>query len=125
MRFSWLRSCLGLRKLSRGERQFLKRERSYVLLRLERLEDRLAPNVSWTGSAGTLNWTDKDNWSSHAVPGASDDVMISISVSGPIIITGTQSIHSLMDTTASLVLSSGSLGAIVVSGLSCTMISKE
>ena len=76
----------------------------------EELESRLAPaNVTWTGGAGTLNWTDADNWSTHATPGTSDDVTISGTVSGPIAISGTQSIHSLTDTSAALVLSSGSL----------------
>jgi hypothetical protein len=69
------------------------------------LEDRLAPNVSWTGGAGTLNWTDANNWSTHAVPTSTDDMTINTSVSGPIVINIThsanQTIHSLTDTTAS------------------------
>src|SRR5579871_2761170 len=77
----------------------------------EELERRLAPaNIAWTGGAGTLNWTDPQNWSTGAVPGAADDVTISVAVSGAISISsGAQSIHSLTDTSAALVLSGGSL----------------
>lgn len=32
--------------------------------------------VTWTGGAGTLLWSDKDNWSSHLVPGTCNDVVI-------------------------------------------------
>jgi hypothetical protein len=51
----------------------------------ELLEDRLAPSaVSWTGGAGTLNWTDAKNWSTGTVPTSADDVTINVAVSGPI-----------------------------------------
>ncbi len=53
-------------------------------LLVEQLEDRLTLSVTWTGNAGTFNWTDANNWSSHAVPGSTDDVMINVAVSSPI-----------------------------------------
>src|SRR5262249_45167720 len=87
---------------------------------LERLEDRFTPaSVQWTGAAGTTSWTDKNNWSTGAIPGASDDVTIGIPVSGPIsITTGTQSVHSLTDTTASLSITGGSLELAAASTVS-------
>ena len=86
----------------------------------EELESRLLlSNVSWTGGASTLNWTDAINWSGHAVPGASDNVTINIAVSGPIAIgSSAQSINSLTDSTASLVLSGGSLTLAANSSMS-------
>jgi hypothetical protein len=85
---------------------------------LERLEDRLTPAVTWTGGAGTLNWSDAANWSGGAVPGAADDAIINIPVSGPIKISGTNAVHSLTDTTASLVLPGGSLSLAAASSVS-------
>src|SRR5438270_573381 len=78
---------------------------------LERLEDRLAPAaVSWTGSAGTLNWGDAANWSSNAVPTSNDDVTINKAGVGTITIgSGTFGVDSLNDTTAALSLASGAI----------------
>jgi hypothetical protein len=62
------------------------------------------------GGADTLNWTDANNWSNHAAPGAQYDASISIPVSGAIsIASGAQSIDSLTDTGGDLYLSGGSL----------------
>jgi hypothetical protein len=86
---------------------------------LEQFVSRLAPaSYSWTGGAGTLNWADANNWSGGVVPGSSDNATINVAVSGPIAITGTQSINSLTDTTASLVLSSGSFTRAASSSVS-------
>ena len=50
-------------------------------LGVEQLESRLAPaNITWTGGAGTLNWTDTKNWSTQTVPGLTDDATISTAV---------------------------------------------
>src|SRR5580692_3510742 len=109
-----LRYWLGFYRKSPTERRLEKRVRklrgffSSPRLHLEELEARLAPaNITWTGGAGTFNWGDAQNWFGGVVPGASDNAIINIVVSSPITITGTQSINSLTDTTASLVLSSG------------------
>src|SRR5579875_2450865 len=123
MRFSWLYSWLGLRKLSRRQRRHLKRKRTYLPLRIERLEERLAPTVdTWTGGAGTLNWTDAANWSTGAAPISTDDVQINTPVSGPITVnianTANQSIHSLTDTTAVLNITGGSLAIAANSSIS-------
>jgi hypothetical protein len=76
---------------------------------VEQLEDRTVPSVTWTGGAGTLNWDAAANWSGGAVPGAADDAVINIAVSGPITISGSDAVHSLTDTTAGLKLTGGSL----------------
>ncbi len=67
-------------------------------------------DVSWTGNAGTLNWTDANNWSGSAVPGPEDAVTIGVSVAGAITIgSGTQAVYSLTDNSAPLVISGGAL----------------
>ncbi|WP_145030694.1 beta strand repeat-containing protein [Caulifigura coniformis] len=44
---------------------------------MQRLESRvLLSAVTWTGGAGTSNWSDGSNWSGGAVPGPGDDVSI-------------------------------------------------
>jgi hypothetical protein len=44
---------------------------------LEALEDRTLPStVTWTGAAGNYDWDTAGNWSTSALPGASDDVAI-------------------------------------------------
>jgi RHS repeat-associated protein len=44
-----------------------------------------------------VNWTDPNNWSTHAVPGAADDVTINIQSNSYLhIASGVQSIHSLV-----------------------------
>jgi hypothetical protein len=110
--FSWRseRRLAGIVSRLTESRRRLPRPRGWRLF-VEQLEDRLTPaSVSWTGGAGTFNWTDANNWSGLAVPGAADDVTISTTVTSPITISsGTQSINSLTDTSAALVLSGGSL----------------
>jgi hypothetical protein len=78
-------------------------------LALEMLEDRLNPSpVSWTGNAGTLNWSDLNNWSNNAVPTSVDDVTISKTGVGTISISGAAyAVRSLNDTTAGLSIASG------------------
>ncbi|HET6323495.1 MAG TPA: malectin domain-containing carbohydrate-binding protein [Planctomycetaceae bacterium] len=46
----------------------------------ETLEDRtlLSGVVTWTGGAGTTNWATAANWSTNAVPGSGDDVVINV-----------------------------------------------
>jgi hypothetical protein len=42
------------------------------------LEERSLPSVvNWTGTAGNFDWDTAANWDSRAVPGATDDVVIS------------------------------------------------
>jgi hypothetical protein len=110
-----LKSLFGKRRPAKGV------SGPQARLVLERLETRLAPaNVTWTGGAGTLVWTDANNWSTHAVPVTADDVTINVTVAGPITVSGTQSINSLTDTTAPLVLSSGSFTFAASSSVSKT-----
>jgi RHS repeat-associated protein len=84
--------------------------------RLEVLEDRtLLSTVSWSNPLGG-DWNVASNWSAGRLPGATDDVVINTAVSGPITYsTGTSTIHSLADTTASLIISGGSLSLTATS----------
>src|SRR5262245_19599918 len=56
--------------------------------KLEQLENRLAPVVSWDGGAGTLNWKDAPNWSTDSLPGSTDDVVIGSAFAGQTITSG-------------------------------------
>ena len=106
------RSFESMMKRFFGRRSASSRRPCWTRLRLEYLEDRLAPAaVSWTGNAGTPNWSDADNWSNDAVPGSADDVTISKSGVGTIVIgASAYAVHSLNDTTAVLsIVSGGSL----------------
>src|SRR5947209_7543828 len=70
------------------------------------------------GIAGTLSWSDINNWSNNAVPTSNDDVTISKAGVGTITIgTGTYPVRSLNDTTAPLSIAPGgslSLAAVAV-----------
>src|SRR5262245_17184085 len=65
---------------------------------LEALEPRLvlAP-VLWTGGGDGKSWQDGNNWSTHAVPGTSDDVTINVANNPTIISNGSVTIQSLVD----------------------------
>src|SRR5262245_55719645 len=110
---SWLRT--GSKSNSSGSRvrprpSAQKARRGVRRLSLEALEDRLAPAaVSWTGNAGTLNWSDAGNWSNNAVPTSADDVTINKAGVGTITIGASTSaaVLSLNDTTARLAVSGG------------------
>src|SRR5215471_11351290 len=103
-----------------------------IRLLLSRLEDRLAPSVSWTGNAGDAQWTSANNWSPVGVPGAGSDVVINNGASVYYTGGGT-TINSLSNTsgnlyvdansmtvTAGLTVSSGSLVAVRNSGTTFT-----
>ncbi len=85
------------------------RARPFTRLGLEELESRLAPSaVSWTGAAGDLNWGTAANWSPVGVPASTDDVTISVAVTGTInISSASDAVRSLNDTTAALSIASG------------------
>lgn len=78
--------------------------------RLEALEDRVLPStVSWvSGTSG--GWTTAANWSTGAVPGAGDDVVISQSDAVTVTLAASTSIHSLSLTGATLNVTGGTLG---------------
>ena len=83
---------------------------------IEVLEQRLEmAQVSWTGLGDGTTWQAAKNWSSNAVPGASDDVSINVANNPTIIYNGTSTIHSLVDND-SLNIAGGSL--TVTSGAS-------
>jgi hypothetical protein len=100
-------------------------------LRVEALEDRLAPaNVFWTGAGDGVNWGDAHNWSSGALPGAADDVTIQaapdvsvhFSVFGSTTVNSLQSSNPLVMDLGSLNLASASAidGALTLSGALAT-----
>src|SRR5271165_1145815 len=65
---------------------------------IEVLEQRLEmAQVSWTGLGDGTTWQVAKNWSSNAVPGASDDVTINVANNPTIIYNGTSTIQSLVD----------------------------
>jgi hypothetical protein len=86
---------------SRSNRECLKQRQGFRLRRvgLETLEPRrVLSSVSWTGGGDGHSWGDTANWSSGALPGATDDV--TISVAGPLTIThasGSDSIRSIIE----------------------------
>jgi hypothetical protein len=80
-------------------------------VRVEVLENRLAPAVFWTGAGDGVNWTDARNWNTGSLPTAADDVVIATDPSITIqhaFPAGNDSIHSLQSQNA-LNISSGSL----------------
>ena len=82
---------------------------------IEVLEQRLEmAQVSWTGLGDGTTWQVAKNWSSNAVPGASDDVTINVANNPTIIYNGTSTIQSLVDNDT-LSIAGGSL--TVTSGL--------
>ena len=69
-------SCASLigRRFRRANRQSLPRR-----FAAEALESRrMFAAVSWDGGGNGTSWTDALNWSNNALPGAGDDVTISI-----------------------------------------------
>jgi hypothetical protein len=104
----WIKRCVDVltRPWTRSPR---KHRRDTWRPSVEHLENRLAPAaISWTGNAGTLNWGDMNNWSSNAVPSSSDDVTISKSGVGTIVVgASSYAVRSLNDTTAALTIASG------------------
>jgi fibronectin-binding autotransporter adhesin len=87
-------------------------------LLLEALEARtVLSTVSWINAAGG-DWNTAANWSGGVVPGATQDAIINVSVSGPITIDSADVGHSLTDTTASLDITAGSLSLTAASSIS-------
>src|SRR5438128_1428030 len=86
---------------------------------LERLEDRLAPAVSWNGLAGDGNWDTPGNWVGGALPGMNDDVTIAnatVTHSSGV----TDQIKSLALTSTILNLSGGTLDIVNAGALTST-----
>jgi hypothetical protein len=79
-------------------------------LRLELLEDRLAPAlVTWSGGGDGTSWLDSHNWQGNVLPGASDDAVINLPGTFTVRYAGgSTSIHSLQSARA-LTIASGSL----------------
>src|ERR1041385_3442482 len=68
-----------------------------VTLPIEALERRaLLASVSCTGGALDELWTSPDNWSTGQVPGAADDVTVSVDDNPAIVLDSSQRINSLI-----------------------------
>ena len=78
--------------------------------------------VSWDGGGDGINWTDPLNWSGNALPGAADDVVISLPSSNPTIqlASGSQSIKSL-SCAESLNITGGTLSIANASQISASL----
>jgi hypothetical protein len=73
--------------------------------------------VSWTGAAGDLNWDTPGNWSSGALPGAADDVLINQSGITITHNSSTADAVNSLTSQAGLALSGGSLTAAADSSI--------
>src|ERR1700722_20884149 len=105
---SWFRRW-KLRYISSKPIQLVRKRAAKWNFELEELEHRVVPAaISWTGSAGTLNWGTAGNWSTNTVPTSSDNVTINLAGVGTInIASGNYSVATLNDTTAALSIASG------------------
>src|SRR4051794_8368371 len=55
-----------------------------ILANLEQLEARIQLSaVSWDGGGDGSSWTDKLNWSTDALPGPADDLIIDVTAANP------------------------------------------
>ncbi len=96
-----------LRSWVNPRRQVIGRVR-YRKLTLQVLEDRIQPaTVNWIGT-GSGDWDTKSNWSTGALPGPGDDVVINQTGITITHSTGTDSVQSVT-TNANVILSSGTL----------------
>jgi alpha-L-arabinofuranosidase len=77
--------------------------------RLEALEDRAMPSTVFWISSSSGSWTTAANWSSGAVPGAGDDVVINQSAAVKVTLPASTSINSLSLTGATLNVTGGTL----------------
>jgi hypothetical protein len=101
-----------------------KRRRHAAGYMAETLESRrLLAAVNWTGLAGDNLWTNPANWSSNpALPGAADDVTISVAGTPTITLnSGTQTIKSLISD-ENLTISAGTLSIAAASTLNATTV---
>jgi hypothetical protein len=88
-------------------------------LRLEALEERSLPSVvNWTNPAGG-DWNTPGNWSTGALPGPGDDVVINVGSGTVTHSSGTHSVHSLSSAN-DFTLSGGSLTLADTSALNGT-----
>lgn len=84
------------------------RRRRNVTVATEALESRVMLSaVSWDGGGGDLNWTNPLNWSGDVLPGAADDVTISVAGDVTIVHAGNTQVNSL-NSDESLHITSGS-----------------
>ncbi|MCP4040702.1 MAG: hypothetical protein GY731_01945, partial [Gammaproteobacteria bacterium] len=67
--------------------------------------------ISWDGGAGTLNWTDMDNWSGNALPGLTDDVHIG-AATGSVLLSGSDEAIRRIDVADGQSLTLGSLASL-------------
>lgn len=78
-----------------------------------------AAAVNWTGLGDGVSWSDPANWSTNALPTASDDVTINVAANPTIIIASAQSVRSLTSAEELRVNTGGSI-AVGAGGASCS-----
>ncbi len=127
---------------SSGRHKWRPKRKRLARLRLEQLEPRWLPShVTWTGAGGDSNWGNAANWSTGALPGSSDDVLIpggftvvhsggtdsiiSLNSSSPFSLSGgTLTVAATVEDSSTFTLSGGTLnGANVLLGTTITAIS--
>src|SRR5262249_24836054 len=87
---------------------------------------RLFNGVSWTGGGDGLNWSDPNNWSSHALPGINDDVTINVPTNPNIAVQGGNIQVHAMNNAESLTLTVGaSISVSTVANTSGTIALNE
>jgi alpha-L-arabinofuranosidase len=96
------------------------RRRRTIPLRLERLEDRIVPTTDTWISSTSGSWSTVGNWSTGAVPGMNDDVVINTSPSVTVTLTGSTSVKSLTLTGDTLRVTGGTLSVAANSSLTNT-----
>src|SRR5690242_11945753 len=83
---------------------------------LEALENRsLLAAISWDGGANTLNWNDASNWSNDLLPGAADDVTISLA--GDVTIHGASGTIKSLTSSAEVATDGGTLDIAAASSV--------
>ena len=89
--------------------------------RIESMEPRaLLSAVNWSGGGGDNNWDTPANWSTHAVPGAGDDVTIDVSSAVVHSNAIADFVHSLVSTQP-LTISGGTLSIAAASTINSTL----
>ena len=80
------------------------------MLQFEPLEHRhLLAAISWDGGGNATSWSDRFNWSTDQVPGASDDITIDVAGDATVVVTGKPSVVRTLK----------NLETILVSGRNC------
>jgi hypothetical protein len=97
--------------------------RRFRVVEFERLERRIQLSlVTWIGEGNATSWSDPKNWSTDALPGTGDDVVIDAAAhGGGVASSGNVAIHSLMSGKP-LTINGGSFAVSSVSSVNSNLI---